>query len=253
MKLLRERTPSGIVILTINRPAVRNALDWETQYLFRDTMRELVADPTVRGLMVTGAGTKAFCAGGDLKELANYPTEEDGARLAAVMGEALELIETAPFISIAAINGDALGGGSEIAIACDLRIISSTARMGFVQAKHGLTPGWGGGQRLLQLLGYARAMELLLTASILPAYNVWRVGLVNYIVSPKEVKSESLKAVGCFTGLRPEPVASIKRLLRYGILLPEDEARVAERAEFPKLWAGEAHKAAIEAFLNRKR
>ncbi|HLA45917.1 MAG TPA: enoyl-CoA hydratase/isomerase family protein, partial [Aggregatilineales bacterium] len=169
-KLLIQRTPSGIVTLTFNRPEVRNALDRETQSLFLDTMHSLVKDSSgVRVVIITGAGDKAFCAGGDMVELAGLTSESDGERLASIMGEALDLLENAPFPSIAAINGQAIGGGTEIALACDMRIMSEKATFGMVQLSLGLTPGWGAGQRLLRLAGYSRALEMLLRAESIPA------------------------------------------------------------------------------------
>jgi enoyl-CoA hydratase/carnithine racemase len=180
-ELRLHRGENGIVTLTFNHPEARNALNWAMQEAFLEAMHGLVGDADVRVLIITGAGDKAFCAGGDLLELANFPTEEDGTRLATIMGDALNLLEDAPFPSIAAINGHAMGGGCEVALACDLRIMDSAAKFGMVQLSLGLTPGWGAGQRLLRLLGYSRALEALLKAQPMTAADAFSLGIINQV------------------------------------------------------------------------
>lgn len=251
-KLIVSRSPEQVVTLTFNRPSVRNALDWETQTTFLATVRTLAADSSVRAVVLTGAGAQAFCAGGDLVELAAYAKETDGAQLAAIMGEALNLLENAPFPSIAAINGHALGGGSEIALTCDLRIMDERAKLGFVQLSMALTPGWGAGQRLLRLVGYSRALELLLAAQPFTAHEALAKGLVNQVCAAGTSLQTALALARRIAGWDAAAVAAVKRVLRYGLTLPYDQAQAAERAEFPPLWASAAHLEAVEAFLNRK-
>jgi enoyl-CoA hydratase len=251
-KILLHRTPDHIVTLTFNRPEVRNALDWEAQTYFLEIVRGLASDPTVRAVILTGTGDKAFCAGGDLAELAAYPSEADGARLGAIMGEALDLLENAPFPSIAAINGHALGGGTEIALACDLRFMSMDAHFSMVQVRLGLTPGWGAGQRLLRLVGYSRAMTMLLAGHVYEAVELLDMGLLVGITHPDETLSAAMELAETIARLDSAAVAAVKRILRGGLTLPYDEAKAAERAAFPKLWAAEPHLKAVEAFLKRK-
>lgn len=241
-----------IATLTFNRPEARNALNWAMQNRFLELVCELVADTSVRVLILTGAGDHAFCAGGDLVELANYPHNEDGARVTEIMGEALNWIESAPFPSIAAMNGYALGGGSEIALACDLRIADETAQMGMVQARMGLTPGWGAGQRLLRLVGYSRAMELLLTAEPIKGQVLLEKGLVNRVAGKGGAYREALSLAQQIARWDRDVVQAVKRVLRYGLTLPYDQAQAAEQREFPPLWAAEAHLQAVHHFLNRK-
>ena len=237
------RADDGIVTLTFNRPGARNALNWAMQEAFLETMRHLADDSGVRALIITGAGDKAFCAGGDLLELASFPSVEDGERLAQIMGDALNLLEDAPFPSIAAINGHAMGGGCEIALACDIRIIDSSAKFGLVQLSLGLTPGWGAGQRLLRLLGYSRALHVLLTAQLLTAADALALGLVNQVAD--EAYDEALAFARHIAGWDGNAVASVKHILRAAS--PE-----IEREAFPPLWAADAHLQAIENFLRNR-
>jgi enoyl-CoA hydratase len=251
--LLDVKAEQGIFTLTINRPEARNALDWEAQNLFLASLQQLRQDPRVRVLIITGSGEKAFCAGGDLVELAAYPAEADGARLAAVMSAALKLIEEAPFPSIAAINGHALGGGAELATACDLRIMSSEAQMGFVQLSLGLTPGWGAGQRLARLLGYSRALHLLLNAQVMPAEELLQLGLVNLIAPPHQVLATAGALAERIAGWDGAAVGAVKAILRASYTQPSVEAEAIEQAAFPPLWAAPAHLEAVARFLNKSK
>ena len=165
-KLLIENRADGVTILTFNRPETRNALDLETMQAFRDAVDDLAHESKLRAVILTGAGSDAFCSGGDLIELSGYPSEADARNMIGLMGDALLKLERLPVPVIAAINGYALGGGSEVAMACDLRIADGTARMAFVQIRMALTPGWGAGQRLLRLVGYARAMRVIGTGGV---------------------------------------------------------------------------------------
>lgn len=253
LKVQLDRTKTSIATLWFNRPEARNALDWEAQAAFHFHVRGMIDDPSVRVLILTGVGNQAFCAGGDLVELAQYPSEGDGQRLAEGMGEALNLLEAAPFPTIAAINGYALGGGSEIAVACDMRIIDETARMGFVQLSLGLTPGWGAGQRLARLVGYARAMEILLDARPMTAENILRLGLANRIVAPGQAYTAALEFAERIAGWDMAAVKAVKRLLQNHYRMDYEAALHAERAEFPALWAAEAHRGAVEAFLAERK
>ena len=239
------RRDDGIVTLTFNRPAARNALDWATQTTFLDAIRRLHDDTSVRVVILTGGGEKAFCAGGDLLELANHPAREDGERLATIMGEALTLLENAPFPSIAAINGHAMGGGCEIALACDLRIIDPRAKFGLVQLSLGLTPGWGAGQRLLHLVGYSRALHILLMAQPMSAADALNLGLVNQIAGEGRAYADALTLAERIARWDGEAVAAVKHILR-------EASPEAERAVFPELWAAEAHLRAVDEFLQRR-
>ncbi len=231
-------------LIEVARPQVLNALSWEAMEQFRERVEEALA-ADLRALVVAGAG-RAFIAGGDLKQLAGYPTEADGRRMSALMTRALNVLEGLPFPTIAAVNGPARGGGAEVALACDLRVLSADADLGFVQSRWFVTPGWGMGQRLLRLVGYARALDWLLTGKVLSAEEAYEHGLANRLAPPGEAKSEALKLARQIAELPPALTHAIKSILRAGITLPPATAAMVEREAFPSLWASPEH---IEAVL----
>lgn len=244
-----ETSGSSVVTITIDRPAAHNALDRATMRAFAEAVGTLSASPrAVRAVIITGAGTEAFCSGGDQADLENATTEADGAWLATTMGDALRELELLPIPVIAAIEGHALGGGAEIALACDFRIVSKSVRFGMVHRRLALIPGWGGGQRLLRLVGYARAMELLIEGRPLDADSLVAFGLASEVVSAGGAKEAARALAERIAAIDPATVRAIKGLLKDGLELPYDGALVAERDRFPALWAGQAHLDAIRAF-----
>jgi enoyl-CoA hydratase len=249
-KIFVESQPGGVTVIMFNRPEVRNALDWAAMRDFATAVASLEHDPHLRAVVLTGAG-EDFCCGGDLVELSRYPNPEDGRKLTALMGDALLRLERLPVPVIGAINGYALGGGGEIALACDMRIADDHARMGFVQIRNGVTPGWGGGQRLMRIVGYARAMELLLRAPSIDAYELLRIGLVNRVVEQASLLASALQLAGQIAISPPDVVRSLKHLLQAGLNAPYEQALQVERELFPPLWGAEAHAQAVERFLNR--
>ena len=175
--------------MTINRPSVLNALSSETLDELEATLRALGQDDGVRVVVITGAGEKAFVAGADIKELAQQtPTS---GRAHAIRGQQVfDLVENLGKPTIAAINGYALGGGCELAMACTLRIASDTAKLGQPEINLGLIPGYGGTQRLARLVGAGRALELLLTGQPVSAQEAHRLGLVNRVVPAADLNAE---------------------------------------------------------------
>jgi len=251
MPVVLEIIEPNIALLQVNRPSVRNALNWEAMQAFADCVERAHALPDLRALIVSGAGD-AFIAGGDLKELHTYPSHGDGQSLSRRMVMALQRLEALPYPVIAAINGPARGGGVEIALACDLRVLSAEADLGLVQITLGLTPGWGAGQRLLRLVGYSRALDWLATGKVLSASEALTYGLANRVTPPVSALTGALELARSISTYSPQAVTAIKRLLRASLLLPPEAAAAFEQAEFPPLWASEEHRQAVERFLNRK-
>jgi enoyl-CoA hydratase/carnithine racemase len=175
-----------IAYATLNRPKVLNALNTPTWADLHAAFSDAQADPSILGVILTGAGDKAFIAGADISELAHLaPFEaEKSSRFGQVV---LDLIETLGKPVVAAVNGFALGGGCETAMACTLRIAVETARFGQPEVKLGLLPGGGGTQRLPRLIGKGRALQLILTGEIIDAREAWRVGLVNEVVAAADL------------------------------------------------------------------
>lgn len=178
---------NSILTLTINRPEKLNALNKALIQEMHDAMKEIEKDNEVRVVVITGSGAKAFVAGADISEFSDFSIEE-GAQLAAQGQELLfNLIENFTKPVIAAVNGFALGGGLELAMACHFRVASDNAKMGLPEVSLGVIPGYGGTQRLPQLVGKGKAMELIMTAGMLTAEEAKELKLVNYVVTQEEL------------------------------------------------------------------
>ena len=176
-----------IATITINRPEKLNALNKKTIEELRQVIEALEKDTAIKVIIITGSGEKAFVAGADIAEFANFSTSE-GAKLAQQGQELLfDYIENLTKPVIAAVNGFALGGGLELAMACHFRVASDNAKMGLPEVSLGLIPGYGGTQRLPQLIGKGRAMEMIMTAGMIPADEAFRAGLVNHVVPQNEL------------------------------------------------------------------
>lgn len=178
-----------IATITINRPEKLNALNRNTIQELHQAFEALEQNLDTRAIILTGSGQKAFVAGADIAEFAGFSVEE-GVQLAAQGQDTLfNFVENLRVPVIAAINGFALGGGLELAMACHIRVASDTAKMGLPEVSLGVIPGYGGTQRLPQLIGKGRAMELILTAGMVAAEEAYRTGLVNHVVAPEELLS----------------------------------------------------------------
>lgn len=250
--LIVEHKDNGIGLVTFNRPHAHNALNLEAMLAFWHAMRDIELSDTLRVLILTGAGEKAFCSGGDLVELREKATTEDARFFTHIMTDALHRMENLAIPVLGAINGYALGGGSEIALACDMRLIDATAQMGMVQINMGLTPGWGAGQRLLRLVGYNQAMQLLLKGDILQADDLIACGLANEKTAEGQALPTALKLAEQIAERPPKVVKSIKALLRAGLTSPYEQACQTEFELFPDLWSDTPHLQAVEAFFKNK-
>lgn len=176
----------GIALVTVNRPAAMNAMTELTLQELAAVVQELSGRSDVRVVIITGAGEKAFIAGGDIAVLRELGPQE--ARELALLAQGVCMaIEQSPKPFIAAVNGYALGGGCELAMSCDIRIASETARFGQPEVNIGTLPGFGGSQRLPRLVGKGRALEIILTGEMLDAQEAYRIGLVNKLASPSEL------------------------------------------------------------------
>jgi len=240
-----------IAIVTINRPQVLNALN---ALVFDELERAfgiLVTDPTIRAILITGAGEKAFAAGADIKEL-SLTDDASGERLSLRGQSVFAFIETCGKPVIACVNGFALGGGCELALACTLRIASENARLGQPEVKLGLLPGYGGTQRLPRLLGPSAALRLILTADIIPAAEALRIGLVDEVV-PATALLDTARALALkIAAQAPLAVAASMEAVRQGADLSLANALSLEAHIFGRLSGSADKHEGVAAFLEKR-
>jgi len=242
---------ASVVILTVDRPEVKNALDLETIEVLSRIVDGLAQDPSLRALVVTGS-SGTFISGGDLKDFLRLDEPLAGKRMAQRMQSVLARLEALPAPVIAAIEGAALGGGAEVSLACDLRIASKSARIAFKQVSLGIMVGWGGGQRLLRLVGRPRALRLLLTGATLTAEEAVRIGLVEEVVPAGEALRAALTLA---RQIAAQPVAAVratKRALHYGAEMSRAEAAAFEAECFATLWGSPDHREAVAALMEKR-
>lgn len=242
--------PSGVRLVTIDRPDALNALDEATLSALVDVFEGFARTPSVRAVVLTGAGDKAFVAGADVAAMV---TMTSGAATAfSRLGHRLaHLMEELPAPIIAAVNGYALGGGCELALACDFIYASKAARFGQPEVKLGVIPGFGGTQRLVRRLGIARAGELLYTGEMVDATEAWRIGLVNRVFEPEQLMAGACATAAAIAARAPLAVAAAKRAVRRGADLPLAEGCLLESELFGALFATEDLHAGMQAFIRK--
>jgi enoyl-CoA hydratase len=228
----------GLAIVTIDRPHARNAISLETMHRLDEALDGAAG---ARALVIKGAGDKAFVSGGDLKELSAIRTEPDAAAMAWRMRKVCDRIAGFPGPVLAALNGHALGGGAEVAVAADIRLAADDIKIGFNQVALEIMPAWGGAERLSALVGKSQALLLAGTGAILSAADAERVGLIQRVV-PRESFEDEWRAVA--RKLAATPVAAIKRVIAGAT---KEEAVSA----FASLWVSDAHWAAADRVMNR--
>jgi enoyl-CoA hydratase len=242
---------NGIAYITLNRPKVLNALNTPTWTDLRTAFEDAKADPTVRGVILTGAGDKAFIAGADISELAHvgaYDAEESSRFGQGV----LDLIENLGKPVIAAINGFALGGGCETAMACTIRIAAEQAKFGQPEVKLGLLPGGGGTQRLPRLVGKGRALQLILTGETISAQEAYRIGLVNEIVPAANLITRAETILKQIASNAPIAVKFSLEAANKGMNTSQVEGFALEASYFGICAATEDKKEGTSAFLEKR-
>jgi enoyl-CoA hydratase len=235
----------AVAVVTIDRQDALNALNVETLTELRDRLRELADDSSVRAVVLTGAGEKAFVAGADIKYMSALKPH-DAKAWGALGHEATSLLESMPKPSIAAINGFALGGGCELALACDLRYASSRAKLGQPEINLGIVPGWGGTQRLARVCGIGVAKDLIYSGRTIDAEEALRVGLVNAIGDP--VLDTALEAARGLAEKAPLALAAAKSLINRA-----PDALGAEAEEFGDLFASADTREGLTAFVDKRK
>jgi enoyl-CoA hydratase len=242
---------SGVAVVTVNRPDKLNALDDRTMEELGAAFTSLGADAAVRGVILTGAGEKAFVAGADIGELARQSPVEGRER--SIRGQdVLDRIESLGKPVVAAVGGFALGGGCELAMACHVRVASENAKLGTPEARLGIMCGYAGTQRLPRLVGKGRAFELLLTGEMVDAQEAFRIGLVNKVVPRGKLLEESEALLRKMLANGPLSLRFIIEAVNAGLEMPFAEGQHLEATLFGLICASEDMKEGTRAFLEKR-
>jgi enoyl-CoA hydratase len=250
-ELLLYAKRNSIGYVTINRPEKLNALNRKVMEELLHCFRALDNDEEVRVVIITGSGERAFVAGADISELADQSAVE-GKETSRFGQQVLSLIENLGKPVIAAINGVALGGGCELAMACTLRVAAETARFGQPEVRLGLIPGYAGSQRLPRLVGKCRALELILTGEPISAAEAHRVGLVNLVVPPAELLNAAETLARKIVANAPLAIRFALEAVNHGMEMPAAEAQFMEAALFGLCCTTADMKEGTRAFLERR-
>lgn len=248
--LLVERD-GAVAVVTVNRPKVLNALNRQTLSELARTMRELQDEPDVRAIVLTGAGEKAFVAGADINELAVLSSTEFQQHARKGQG-VFDAIENLGKPVIAAVNGFALGGGCELAMACTIRIAADTARFGQPEINLGIIPGYAGSQRLPRLVGKGLALEILLSGDMITAGRAYEIGLVNKVVPAAELLTEAKKAASALAAKAPIAARYIIEAVNHGCEMPLADAECLEASLFGLVASTDDMKEGTKAFLEKR-
>lgn len=251
MENVRTENKDGVLVITIDRPKVLNALNAQTVAEIGEAFAAAREDDSVRCVIVTGSGEKAFVAGADINELAQM-TPITGKATAERGQRVFRAIEKFPKPVIAAINGFALGGGCELALACHIRIASEKAQMGLPEVTLGIIPGYGGTQRMARLLGKGKALELILTGDRIGAAEAERIGLVNKVVPADQLMTAAEEMARTIAKRGPLAVSAAIEAVMSGSEMPFEEGQFLEATLFGLLASTEDMREGMAAFLEKR-
>ncbi len=252
-RTVRYSVREKIATLAIDRPQVKNAIDRRTMEEMGVAVGLAEQDRDLRALIFTGAGHDAFISGGDLRYFQSLLTDRQVRGMLLMMRRLLDRIENLPVPVIAAINGYAIGGGTEVALACDLRVAAAEASLIFRQVDIGLITAWGGGQRLQRLVGPATAPRLLLLGEVVSAQDALALGLVDRVVPRSKLMSEARAMARRIAAKPPLAIRAMKRALVRGREMPFKAGLSLEEKLFRSLWKSKDHDEAVAAFLEKRR
>ena len=241
-----------IATITINKPEVLNALSTEVLTDLNHALDEVEKAENIYAVIITGAGEKSFVAGADISEMKDK-NKAQAAEYGAFGNKVFLHIENFPCPVIAAVNGFALGGGCELAMACDIRIASETARFAQPETGLGITPGFGGTQRLARLVGAGRAKELIYTCRTIKAEEALAIGLVNKVTKPEALMQETLAMAQTICQKAPFAIKQAKAAINKGLQVSIDKALAIETEEFAQCFTTEDQKMAMNAFVKKEK
>lgn len=243
---------NDVLVITINRPDKLNALNKQTIEELHDTLVDAENDKNIRALVITGSGQKAFVAGADIAEFANYSIEE-GKQLSSIGHfKIFNFIENYSKPVIAAVNGFALGGGLELAMACHFRVASANAKMGLPEVSLGVIPGYGGTQRLAQLVGKGKAFEMIVTADMITAEDAYKWGLVNYVTTLEALLPKCFEITAKISTKSPVAIRTAIKVINAGYNT-QLNGYDAEIEEFGKSFGSADFKEGVSAFLEKRK
>ncbi len=249
---IQVEVTAPLAVVTINRPKVLNALNGQTVAELTNAFTELEANQSVHVVILTGAGDKAFVAGADINELkaCDVPASIDNSTKGQNL---LNIIENSRQIVIGAINGFALGGGCEIAMACDIRLASETARMGQPEVSLGVIPGYGGTQRLPRLVGRGKAKQLILTGDMIDAAEAHRIGLVDEVYPAGELMAAAMKMAAKIASKGPVAIATSKRCINLALNVDLRSGLEYEKTQFGVIFSTDDKDEGCGAFLAKRK
>ncbi|MCH1623893.1 enoyl-CoA hydratase/isomerase family protein [Ferdinandcohnia quinoae] len=252
-KFLVSRDKNGLVWFTINRPEKRNAIDYDVMDGLAKIINYVEENDSDKILIITGAGNKAFCSGGDLNAFHSLLTQEDAYKMLSKMGGILYKLLTLSKPTVALLNGVAIGGGCELATACDYRLGSTDGSVGFVQGRMGITTGWGGATMLLEKMPYENALQMLMSAEVFSAIDGYKKGFIHKVIGPDNLLGE------CEQFISKQIIHNINVLTAYKNVAIRKwqesniKARMFEEIETcSHLWATKEHHTAVKEFLETK-
>ncbi|XP_033737256.1 ethylmalonyl-CoA decarboxylase-like [Pecten maximus] len=249
---LTKHETDGVAVITLNNPDKKNALSGKMMLDFRNVIEELESWQKGKGVILMGSqGT--FCSGGDLTTVQNILTSEQGYQMADFMHETLTRLHRLPLVSMALVQGNAIGGGAELTTACDFRVMTNTARIGFVQMKMGVLTGWGGTTRLVRLVGRSKALDILCSSRLLTSQECLRQGLADHVIPllpHKEEDDDSLEIgrawLSQYCRADAELVRDMKTVVVQACELDYTSSLEKERTVFSRTWGGHAQKKALD-------
>ncbi|MBS9775654.1 MAG: enoyl-CoA hydratase/isomerase family protein [Fusobacterium sp.] len=251
MEFISYKQEGYIGTITINRPDALNALNSQVLDELRETFNNIDTDKT-RVILIAGSGEKAFVAGADVAEMIDLNSIE-GEKFSKKGNDLFRKIEMFPIPTIAVINGFALGGGCELALSCDIRLCSETAIFGQPEVGLGITPGFGGTQRLSRVVGLGKAKEMIFTGNFVKAKEAYEMGLVNHIYSKETLMEEALKMANKIAKNAPIAISKSKRIINDGLDTNMDRAIILEEKAFGSCFETEDRKEGMKGFLEKRK
>lgn len=243
---------NGVLVITINRPDKLNSLNRQTIEELHEVLVDAENESEIKAIIITGAGQKAFVAGADIAEFANYSVEQGRQLSSNGHFKIFNFIENYSKPIIAAVNGFALGGGLELAMACHIRVVSDNAKMGLPEVSLGVIPGYGGTQRLAQLVGKGKAFEMIVTADMITATDAYKWGLANYVTTQEEILNKCFEITSKIASKSPTAIKTAIKVINAGYNNSVNGYEV-EIEEFGKSFGTGDFKEGVSAFLEKRK